>query len=644
MATVEEIIVRYSAQDNLSAQTRRIRGEVDALRASLERLGKTSVDPKVQLTGLAGASGQVSQALQRQTVAQGNASQSMAGLTRATSNYSSALTETVRQGYRFTNWVGTEVVRAGKDGAEALGVLGVAAAAAGLKAAGSFEMAQKAISVLSGSTSTGTSLMNWSVNENLRTVFTQADIQRSLQTELALGIKPTAATPILQSAENLTAATGDLGQLPEVVMALSKVTAGGHMTGREFNQLAAHGVPIAQIIAENTGSTSGAVVQAAHEGTLNVTAADFQSWLAHNSGATLGRIGANGGLAHQMNETLLGQVSTTKDAALQALRGGMQPMLPQMTRGIEQFSNVLQPLLKGEGPILGDIVLKLEHFLTTALPAVWPIVDSFFKGLDHLLSANFNGSALDKFGGDTGRAITDVFNSLHNAGPQLADDFLKFAGVLPQVADDLAKMAPVLTQLANIVADLSSSSVGKNLLAVSAVGALGVHAANSATGGMAGNVMQYMMLRQMMAGGGTAAGGAAMARAGGAAKYGGAALLGLGGAYGLYDSLSGQGASWGGALGAAGSGAALGATLGVLGGPFAGITAPVGAAGGALLGAGAYGIKALMGGGHHHTDNSVSMQVMPGAFQGMSAQDQAAYEAFMRSYLADLQRRQGGGS
>lgn len=647
MATVEEVIVRVTLENLASAPLAKMRSEVVALQGSLDKLGRTTVTPTIRLLN------------QLQTGSQG-AGRGLNGLGREASTLNTVMAQTVRGGANLVNTIGRDMVRASRDGALGLAAMGAAAAVAGLKAASAYDMTQKALSALTGSNATGASLMKFAVTENLRTVYTQADIQRSLQTAIALGMTPGQAKGVLTAGEDLTAATGDLGQLPAVVMALSKVTAGGKLTGREFTQLSSHGIPMAAIVAENTGRTTAQVVDAAHNGNLNVSAADFNSWLQNYQGASLSRLrGLAGDGPNGLNNTLAGQFSTQKDLMLQDLRKGFQPRIPELLAGVRQIGAALDPIMKDIAPKIADITVRLEHFLLRMVPVVGPVLHSFFDGIDKVFSAKYDQSGFLKLGTDLGQSIERFFSSLADKGPSFASSFASFGRVLPAVLDDLTKLLPILDKMATIFTDISSTDIGKQLVALGLTGAIAGHAVNSATGGAFSNVGTTLLLSQLLRRGGGAPGplgpAGMLTRAGGLAKNVGGAGLILGGGLGIYDTARNAGKghdSWGGAFGAAASGASIGAGIGAVGGlgVFDEVTIPALAAIGAGLGGGYYGLKHVFG---HHApkagalaaggalDNSITINAQGWNLNGTPTDTLKQAQESLRGVTAELARRQG---
>jgi tape measure domain-containing protein len=318
VATVEEVIVRFTLQDNLSPQARRARAEVEALERALQRLGSTNVGPHIN------------------------------GITGSVLGLNSALGATVRGGVAFTNWLGREVVSASQSAIFALSGAGAAAAAFGLKAEAGYERARVAFNALAGA-QRGPGLFQFARQYNLSTVFTQEQVNAVTQLGLASGVPVDNIESLVRASGNLAAASGDFNKITSIGRVLGQIQSAGKLYAQDVNQLNAANVPVLPILSENLGEPLSGLRQRLSSGQLEVSADDFLSWIANSSGPTLqGRVG----LAEKMNQTLSGAYSTAIDSVRQALADQAEPYTDVMVPKIRAVSEQVQELVRGRpGPV-----------------------------------------------------------------------------------------------------------------------------------------------------------------------------------------------------------------------------------------------------------------------------------------------------
>jgi tape measure domain-containing protein len=627
VATVEEVIVRFTLQDNLSPQARRARAEVEALERALQRLGATNVGPHIN------------------------------GITGSVVGLNSALGIAVRGGVAFTNWLGREVVSASQSAIFALSGAGAAAAAFGLKAEAGYERARVAFNALAGA-QRGPGLFQFARQYNLSTVFTQEQVNAVTQLGLASGVPVDNIESLVRASGNLAAASGDFNKITSIGRVLGQIQSAGKLYAQDVNQLNAANVPVLPILSENLGEPLSGLRQRLSSGQLEVSADDFLSWIANSSGPTLqGRVG----LAEKMNQTLSGAYSTAIDSVRQALADQAEPYTDVMVPKIRAVSEQVQELVRAVGPDLFHLVDALISFASEAIPVIQPAAEAFFGGLAMIADTPYDRSVLAALGNETGKAISEFFVAIEPRMPTLVDAFVNLAYLAPAFIDALTATIPLVDPLVELFNAMASTEIGRNLagfaLLLSATGS-GV---NNVTGGAFGSLTQYLLLSRLLGGGAAGGAGGAGAAAGAFLRYGGAAALGLGGGITAYQGFNTEASdqSWGSAAKTIGGLAATGASFGLLGGPFAELTVPGGAAIGAGIGTVLEGAKWLFG---DHGGSKQQLQlppsasgsadlpewargkvviVQPGAFQGVAPDQQQSIEETLHTIVNNNQLRQG---
>jgi tape measure domain-containing protein len=620
VATVEEVIVRFTLQDNLSPQARRARAEVEALERALQRLGATNVGPHIN------------------------------GITGSVVGLNSALGIAVRGGVAFTNWLGREVVSASQSAIFALSGAGAAAAAFGLKAEAGYERARVAFNALAGA-QRGPGLFQFARQYNLSTVFTQEQVNAVTQLGLASGVPVDNIESLVRASGNLAAASGDFNKITSIGRVLGQIQSAGKLYAQDVNQLNAANVPVLPILSENLGEPLSGLRQRLSSGQLEVSADDFLSWIANSSGPTLqGRVG----LAEKMNQTLSGAYSTAIDSVRQALADQAEPYTDVMVPKIRAVSEQVQELVRAVGPDLFHLVDALISFASEAIPVIQPAAEAFFGGLAMIADTPYDRSVLAALGNETGKAISEFFVAIEPRMPTLVDAFVNLAYLAPAFIDALTATIPLVDPLVELFNAMASTEIGRNLagfaLLLSATGS-GV---NNVTGGAFGSLTQYLLLSRLLGGGG-AAGGAA--GAGRLLRYGGAGAVGLGGATLAGASLASDdyttGEAFSTVLGSTATGAALGSVVPGIGTGF-------GAAGGAIVGGLIAGSKLLTDRGHHKKQQQLQLPptasgsadlpewargkvviVQPGAFQGVAPDQQQSIEETLHTIVNNNQLRQG---
>jgi tape measure domain-containing protein len=541
----DPIVIEVRMHDAASGQVRALRGELNQVAVSSERVAK--------------ASGSASTGLTRMEVATERARRAAAGLHQA--------------GLKASAWLGGELVTMARRGALALGAVVTAVVGFGAKAASQFQTSQLAFETLLGSAEKGQSLFKELQAMNLKTPFELGDLTSSTQVLLRYGAAQGQVVPIMKSLSDIAATsdnpTENLGRLS---LAIGQVISQGRLLGQDARQLAEAGFNPYAVLASKLGKTQEEVRKLGEAGKLSSKDL-LDALISESNGLERFRGGAE-----RMNQTLRGQLSNLKDQINVQLATSAQPLVASLTSSMPMIVALVGGLISQVAPPMFKLVSGLGDTLMALLPSVVPIVNALTGGLLMLLRAAGPAiSALQPLGGQIGLALTQFFTALAPMMPDVVTLLGSLLLILPDFIRLLTDLLPALDTMVNLANGLLGFEPVRKILAGLLVVLLGYRVLSGVVGALtafAGGLTQIAVAQEEVAA--TAAAGAA----GPAGAAGGAGGMGKAGRYAAASGLGilalmnspqagkpysvGQGATY--AASAAGAGFTAFGPLGAVGG------------------------------------------------------------------------------
>jgi tape measure domain-containing protein len=278
----------------------------------------------------------------------------------------------------------------------------------------------------------------------------QAFIEATQQM-LAFGFATEDVVPILGAVQDAVAAAGGASSdIGEIVRVLSLVQSTGKITAETLNQLGARGINAAKLIAEQMGTTEGAIRDSITKGTLDAGLA--------MDALRKGMDASFGGAAENVKETFVGAVDRIKGATRDIASALVAPFVDPNGGGFavdwaNKFADVLRNFEKSPafdiltakltafGQKLDPIVAKAAELLGILLNDGW---GSFRAELDSMATSSPSLAA-----------FLGVFDALAPLMPALADAIVKMTPALleliPKLADLVIEILPRVVELVGIL-------------------------------------------------------------------------------------------------------------------------------------------------------------------------------------------------
>lgn len=184
------------------------------------------------------------------------------------------------------------------------------------------------------------------------TPFEFTELQGSASQLLAAGISASKVIPIMTTLGNVTSGMGTGSEgIQRAVIALQQMNAAGKITGEDLNQLRDAGIPVYDLLAAATGRSKAEIVKLAQAGKLG--GKDLAAMMkALETGKGLERFN---GLMDKQSQSLEGVISTLKDTVGQGLADALTPMMPDIKKGIADFTAALPGILSAVQGFFGFI-------------------------------------------------------------------------------------------------------------------------------------------------------------------------------------------------------------------------------------------------------------------------------------------------
>lgn len=154
--------------------------------------------------------------------------------------------------------LGDKVANTGKRAVQALAVGTTAALTFAIKSASAYEQNRIAFDTMLGSAQAGQNMMKQLSDFARKTPFDLPEVVTGAQRLLAYNISAKDLLPTLTSLGNISAGVGK-EKLPFLILALGQVRAAGRLMGGELRQFTEAGVPLLQLLADQSGKTTAQI-------------------------------------------------------------------------------------------------------------------------------------------------------------------------------------------------------------------------------------------------------------------------------------------------------------------------------------------------------------------------------------------------
>ncbi len=471
----------------------------------------------------------------------------------------------------LVGWVGTKLVNAAQLAVEALGALGVAGAAWGLKVTASLQQSQLAMDTFLGSVSAGNAMFNQL--KALQGPFSIGALTQGAQSLLTAGASPQQATALTKAIANIAAPQVNPNQaFDDISQAVNRIQETGRLDPRSLLAFMNSGVDAYGLLSQEMGVPRDLVRRML----LNVqkTGGDIaipNTFLTDLSNLSGPLAKFQGGLTAQ-RATLGGEEASARIQIGQMLAAMSAPVaswlqsdiLPKVTSwatGVEKRAPTLMPgimadLGKGNTGGAADLISEL----VTGGPKLVPVLAPLLAGIKDLFEI-FKNEVIP-VAKDLGKLAVPALKDLDSILGFMASHKALTEGLIGTLVGIAAvrSVAGPVTQLAGAFSALKGAIGTGNFLQAALAflkGLLGFGGAGGAAGGIATGGGAASSIP-----GGVIAGGEAGAASAGGLGMLGTGLLGLGGGYALYQGLKPGSKGVGSDLETVGGTAALGAAIG----------------------------------------------------------------------------------
>lgn len=477
----EELVVKASLRDELSAPLQKARREV-------EGLGTSAAKAEAGLGRMSGGFDKAAAGSSRLTRA-------AAGIRSMAPALDSVHSAATRMAGGFDKAVGA-AVKMGGIGANALGHLATAAGVAvggavtlGVRTAAEMQNASVAFTTMLGSAQKAGAFLGQLKTFAAQTPFEFPELQTAASSLVSAGVEASKVIPIMTTLGNVTSGMGTGSEgVQRATVAIQQMNAAGKITGEDLNQLRDAGIPVYDLLASATGKSKAEVVALAQAGKLGSKELG-QMMAALESGKGMERFA---GLMEAQSKTLGGAFSTLSDNVKMGLAGAIEPLTPMLTSALGAVANFVGQAT----PALSGFSTKLASMdVAGAIQDWFKLGDSqgIAEILDNLLgnSGDYVEPIRSAFDGIR-QAITDV-STIVTSG--LVPAWNNMSAILPSWSTPLGLAQTALGLLAdhaNVIA------VALPLLTAAMTGAkVATVAWQVAT--MANNAVQAIKLAMLMA-------------------------------------------------------------------------------------------------------------------------------------------------
>lgn len=292
------------------------------------------------------------------------------GEDRTSGAFNSAGKNADSMGSRF-HAIGATIGTFAGAGLVALGGLGIAGAAAGLKTAASMETARISFTTMLGSAEKADTFLRQLAAFAAKTPFEFPELQTAASSLISAGFEAGKVIPIMTTLGNVTSGMGTGAEgVQRATVALQQMSAAGKITGEDLNQLRDAGVPVFDLLSAATGRSKEAIADLASKGKLGKK--DMQELFdALGTGKGLERFN---GLMEKQSNSLSGVFSTLKDTVNMTLSNLVAPALPAIKSALLKVPGIITGTIDTLRPIVGRISDVLGAAFTTVKADVGPFI------------------------------------------------------------------------------------------------------------------------------------------------------------------------------------------------------------------------------------------------------------------------------
>lgn len=614
----DDLVVTARLRDELTAPIRRVRREVAETARAVRTLNRSGAE----------------KTLSNPARAAEKFGQQVHSLDRRLRTLSGTLTSYVARGFRTL--------------AIGLGAATVAGTVFSLKTAANLQVTRVGFEALTGSAQGAADVFAFIKELDPKAPF---DLQQLSQAALFLGnsgMEGEKLRKTMQGVVDVAALAPD--RFDDTARAIAQVAGSGSLLAQDLNQLVQAGAPVEKALQKAFGVS---LTEFRNRGTNESFSSD--QFLTALFGVTQGR-------AEQVaTQTLTGLWSSVRSRAMLKLSDAGSPLVQSLMAAMPTLEAGVGSLLDHIAPPLVELGASLLDLFVRALPAATPVLTALANGVNTLLSAAAPALAgLSGIGDELAGGIGEFFTALAPIMP----DLVRFLGALVAIFPDwlrlMTALLPLLIPFLRVMTALLDLAPVRGILMGIFTAMMAYRAVSGLVGGITAFANALILLntaRNGAAGVPLPPGVAGPVLPGASVGQAGKNLLGgglvLGGALGAAQGLAQPRKSFKGGevLSMGASGAMAGAGVGLLGGPFAGVSVPVGAVVGGALGLAGGAAKYLLSGNERkNAGTTVDARVIlpPGAIIVQNPADDVDLQRAISSGIADYNRdrteRGSGGS
>ncbi len=319
-------------------------------------------------------------------------------------------------------------------GVLAVGAIGIAAGAAGLKVASDMQQAEIAFTNMLGSADKARAFLGELSDFAARTPFELPDVRMGAQRLLAMGFAAKDVLPTLSAVGDAVAAVGgSSADVSRVTTILGQIQAKGRLQAEEMMQLNEAGVFSWQKLADEMGVSVPAAMDKVTAGA--VSSADFMSAFMASTADNFG------GMMEQQSTTLLGLFSTAKDNISIALADTADSLTKPLSQAIGPITDVISNLIGTVGPPLFSMLGQIAKLAAPIIKALSPIFAVLSKVVAALATA-LKPVVI---------ALSPIIGELAVA---LGDILLALVPLIPPLGELLVALAPLLVLFAELISEI----------------------------------------------------------------------------------------------------------------------------------------------------------------------------------------------
>lgn len=429
----EDLLVRASLQNDLSAPLAGVRRDVDRTARSIRHAGEEG---------------------RRMGRGTGDAERAMTSLGRR-------MRDVDGDTRRLSDRLSSGLMRAVRTVTIGIAAAGLAVGGFGLKTAASLETGRVALEATTGSAREAGAVFEFLRRLDPLAPFDIGQLQGAATTLANFDLSGQQLQRTLQGVVDVASGSADpTAAFDRIAIAVGQIHASGALLTQDLNQLIQAGAPVGRALQEAFGMTLAEFRRAQESGSLGLNPDLFLETL----------FGIRAGTAEQVaTGTLTGLLSGVRSRVMLALSSESSPLLESIKEQLPTIEAGVGTLLDKLGPPLVELGGTLLNLFVTLLPAAAPVIGAIANGLASLLAAG-DPEKLGNALAELAPAITAMFERLAPLMPALVDAFVTFVGLLPDLlllfTGLVAFAVPVLTLVTNLLELDGVREVAVLLLAV----------------------------------------------------------------------------------------------------------------------------------------------------------------------------------